>query len=136
MLHGRVDVAVGVILQMVPDGRPTRILEGHLALYLSRIEQEGDHGALGDVFGNVLLCVVGAHLLLVDVLFEDVAQHIRVDLVVLAQWALIQMPLVAVEIGEDAREGFVRDLDVRAALLDRVLLEEPAIQMGAAWYAR
>ena len=69
---------------------------------------------LADVLGDVLLGVVGPHLLLVDVLLEDVAQHVGVDLVVGPQRALVEVPVVAVEELEELLEGGVGDVDVLA----------------------
>ena len=67
-----------------------------------------------DVFGDVLLRVIRPHLFLVDVFLEDVAEDIGIDLVVGAKRAFVQMPLVLVEVIEDALEGFVGNLDVLA----------------------
>ena len=129
MLDGSIDVAVGIVAQMSPNRRPAGIVESHFALCLGRIEQEGDHRVLGDVFGDVLFGVVGPHLLLVDVFFKDVAKDIGVDLVVIAQRTFIEVPLIAVEIGKDALESLVRDGDVWTALFNRMLLEQAAVQV-------
>ena len=106
-----VDVAVGVVTQQPPHAavRP----EGHREFLLSGVEQEGDDGVPGDVAGDVLLGVVGSHLLLVDVLLEDVAEDIRVDLVVLPVRSLVQVPAIVVEEVEDSLEGRVGDADFR-----------------------
>ena len=111
-LDGGVDVAVGVVAQEVPDGRAVGVLEGDLAFGAGGIEEERDHRVLADVLGDVLLRVVGPHLLLVDVLLEDVAEDVGVDLVVGAQRALVEVPLVVVEEVEDALERLVGNLDV------------------------
>ena len=78
--NGRVDVTVGVFTQEPPD----RGIGGEVGRApLGRgVKQEGDDRVLGDVLGDVLLGVVGPHLLLVDVLLEDVAEDVGVDLVV------------------------------------------------------
>ena len=76
-----VDIAVGVVAQQrqtAPSGSKATCIS------LGGIEQEGDDRVLADVVGDVLLGVVGPHLLLVDVFLEDVAEHVRVDLVVVA----------------------------------------------------
>ena len=65
---------------------------------------------LADVLGDVFLGVVGPHLLLVDVLLEDVAEHVGVDLVVGAQGALVEVPVVRVEEVEELLEGLVGDV--------------------------
>ena len=130
VLDGGVDIAVGIVAQVIPDGRATRVLKGYLAFGFGGVEQEGDHRVLRNVSGDVLLRVVGAHLLLVDVLLEDVAENVRIDLVVVAQRALVEMPLIGVEEVEDALEGVVGNLDVRAAFFNRVLFEQAAVQIG------
>ena len=96
-----IDVAVGVGLEQVPDRGAIGILEGDLALGARGVEQERDDRVLADVLGDVLLGVVGAHLLLVDVLLEDVAEHVGVDLVVGTQRAFVEVPLLLVEVVED-----------------------------------
>ena len=99
-------------------------------LLLRLVEEEGDDCVAADVAGDVLLGVVGAHLLLVDVLFEDVAEHVGVDLVVVAQGPVVEVPLVGVEEVEDLLEGVVRDVDVRVAALQFVDVEEAAVEVG------
>ena len=88
-------------------------LEGHLAVGAVALQQEREDRILADVLGD-LLWVVRPHLLLVDVLLEDVAEDVGVDLVVRAQRALVQVPRCTVEEVEHALEGGVRDLDRRA----------------------
>jgi hypothetical protein len=82
---------------------------------------------------DVLLGVVGSHLLLllllVDVLLEDIAQHIRVDLVVRAQGTLVQMPSVAVEEVEQPLERLVGDRDLRVVLLQAMDVEQSAVHV-------
>ena len=39
------------------------------------------------------------------------------------------MPLIAVEIIEYSREGFIWDLDIWAAFFDRVFLEQATVQI-------
>ena len=112
MAHGCVDVAVGIVHQEIPDSRaPARLRTRPCTWPERRRSRNGQHGVLADVLGDVLLRVVRPHLLLVDVLLEDVAQHIGVDLVVGAQRALVQMPLVLVEVVKDALESLIWDLD-------------------------
>ena len=129
VLDGGVDVAVGIIAQVVPDRRPARVLEGHGAFGLGGVEQEGDHRVLRNVFGDVLLGVVGTHLLLVGVFLEDVAEHLRVNLIAIAQRAVVEVPLVGIEESEDLLEGTVRDLDVRVGALDGMLGEDAALEI-------
>ena len=77
-----------------PTRSGRRVFEGDLHLAARHRTGRQDR-VLADVFGDVLLGVVRAHLLLVDVLLEDVAEHVGIDLVVGAQRALVEVPLVA-----------------------------------------
>ncbi len=62
---------------------------------------------------DVILCIVGALLFLVDELFEDVAEHIGgVYFVLIARWSLVEVPLIRVEEVEDRLEYGVRNRDV------------------------
>lgn len=132
----RIDIAVGVALEQCPH----RILalEGRFHLRLHGVEEKREDGVLPDVLGDVLLGVVGPHLLLVDVLLEDVAEDVRVDLLVIAQGTLIEVPLVAVEVVEDGLEGLVGNLDVPAVAalgfgaLQFVDIEDAAVEIGHA----
>jgi hypothetical protein len=72
-------------------------------------------------------------LLLVDVFLEDVAEDIGIDLVVGAERAFVQMPLVLVEIIEDALERFVGNLDVLAVafgLFNSCTSNRPPLRYG------
>ena len=125
---GLVEVAVGVILEQLPDTVGT---EGDGALLFGAVKEEGDDGVAADVAGDVLLGVVGAHLLLlVDVFFEDVTEYVGVDLVVVAQRAVVEMPLVGVEEGEDLFECFVGNGNVRVVVLEIVDVEKAAVEVG------
>ena len=125
---GRVDVTVRVVLQQPPHAASR--LEGHGALLHGRIEQERDYRIARDVSGDVFFRVVRTHLLLVDVLLEDVAEHIGIDLVVGAVGPLVKVPLVAVEEAEDPLERLVGDADVRVVPLEVVDLEETTVKEG------
>ena len=77
--------------------------------------------------------VIRPHLFLVDVFLEDIAEDIWVDLVVFAQWALIKMPLVFVEVVEDTFEGFVGNRDgftVALRLFEFMYVEQAAVEIG------
>ena len=80
------------------------------------IEQEREDGVFADVFGDVFLRVIRPHLFLVDVFLEDVAEHVGIDFLLVAarSGCSIKMPMVFVEIIEDALEGLVGNLDVVA----------------------
>lgn len=57
--------------------------------FLRRIKQERNNRILADVFGDIFFGVVRPHLFLVDVLLKDVAQHIRVNFVLVAERAIV-----------------------------------------------
>ncbi|OQB92162.1 MAG: hypothetical protein BWX84_01071 [Verrucomicrobia bacterium ADurb.Bin118] len=130
VLDGRVDVAVGIGLQELPHRVVAR--ERGFARLAGGVEQEGDDRVAAHVAGDVLLRIVRAHLFLVDVLLEDEAEHVRVDLVIVAQRAFVQMPLILIEIIEDALERAIGNLDSTVGLLDDVRLKKTAIQVGDA----
>jgi len=69
-------------------------------LLLGSIKQRGDDRILANVFSDVFLGVVSPHLLLVNVLLEDVPEHVRIDLAIIAQGERIEMPFVLIEKGE------------------------------------
>lgn len=78
-------------------------------------EEGGDHRILADVLGDILLCIVRAHLFLVDVFLEDVSEDIGIDFIVFLERALVEMPLVGIKefiellkrpVGD--RDGFCR----------------------------
>ena len=52
-----------------------------------------DDGIFGDIFGDIFFGVVGAHLFLVDIFFENIAENVRVNLIVAGGLAVVQMPL-------------------------------------------
>ena len=85
--EGGVYVVVGVVLQQPPYAAVR--IEGDCTFSPGHFQQPRDDGVAGDVAGDVFLGVVGAHLLLVDVLFEDVAQHVGIDFVVVASGPVV-----------------------------------------------
>ena len=68
-----------------------------------------------NVLGDVLFGIIGPHLLLVDVLLEDVAEHVGVNLTIAAQRAIIQVPVEFIEEREELLKGLVGDGDLRVA---------------------
>src|ERR1043166_145913 len=95
MTNGFIDVAVRIALQELPYGMVA--FEGDLTFLARSFKQERDNRVLADVLGDVLLRVVRAHLLLIDVLLEDIAEHIGIDLVITTKRAFIKMPLICIE---------------------------------------
>ena len=102
--------------------------------FLCRLAYEPRHERVaGDVFGDVFLGVVGAHLrAVVDVLLEDVAQNVRVDVLAGGGDGGVEMPSPLVEEGEEVLEHAVGDIDVRVLHLQLVHLEHAAVQIGNA----
>ena len=91
---GIVDVAIGIIDEQLPYGGGVGIrrrFKRDGTLFSRRIEKERNDCVFADVFGNVLFGVVGAHLLLVDVFFEDVAEYIGIDLVIVFQRSVVKV---------------------------------------------
>ena len=132
MPNGGIDVAIGIFAEQIPDGRAGGVFKSHLALGTGGVEQERENGALADVFGDVLLRVIRPHLFLVDVFLEDVAEDIGIDFIVVAERAFVEMPLVLIEIIEDALERFVGNLDVLAVafgLFKFMHVEQAAVEI-------
>ena len=97
--HRLEDIALGVFLQQRPIGRGRDM-----------VDEEGHNRAAADVFGDVFFGVVGTHLALVDVLFEDIAQHVGVDFVArIAQLAVVEVPGPTVEERKNLFERRVGD---------------------------
>jgi len=85
MAHRREDVVIRIFRQIPPHGGVA--LKGHLAVFAHHIHQARKHGGSGDVFFGI----IRAHLLLVDVFLKDIAEHIRVDLILVAQGPFVQV---------------------------------------------
>ena len=126
--HRFVKIAVGVVRQQPPHAAAG--LERDGAVLLRPVEQERDDGVAADVAGDVLLGVVGPHLLLVDVLLEDVAEHVGVDLLVVAQRPVVEVPVKLVEECEYLLERLVGDADVGIVALQVMDVEQAAVQVG------
>lgn len=92
MADGGVNVAVGIFAEQIPDGWASGVLKRHLTLGPGGVEQEGQDGTPGNVFGDVFRRVIRPHLLLVDVFFEDVTEDIGINFVVSAERAFVEMP--------------------------------------------
>ena len=75
------------------------------------IKKERYDGVLADILRDVLFGIVCTHLFLVDILFKDVAKHIRVNFVVVFEWAVIKMPLVLFKESKKFLKGCVRYLN-------------------------
>ena len=130
MPHGGVQVAVGIVFQLPPERRVWLEVGSTILLRLQRrIEQVGNDRVLADVVGDVLLGVVGPHLLLVDVLLENVAQHVGVDLVPGSERSRIEMPVVLIEERKEPLEGFVGDVDVGMLALQFMHVEQAAVEI-------
>ena len=129
MSDGRIDVSVRVVAQQSPHSAAWR--ERHGTRFPGRVEKERNNRAPRDVPGDVLLGVVRAHLLLVDVLLEDIAQDVGIDLVVVSGGPFVQVPLVAVEEVEYPLERLVRYAYLLVVLFKFVNVEQPAVEE---WY--
>ncbi len=111
--HCRIDVAVRVVAKQPPQGAVR--LKSNSALLLGGIENKWDDRIFAVVFGNVFLGVVGAHLLLVDVFLEDIAHDIRIDFIVGAQGAFVEVPAVLVEEVKELFKRLIGNVNFRVA---------------------
>src|SRR3989442_311435 len=133
---GGINIAVRVGSQKVPNGRAAGVFKGDFAAGASGVEKKWDDGGLADVLGDVVLGVIGAHFLLVDVLFEDVAENLRIDFLLVFGSAGsaggIERPIVFVEVIEDALERAVGDFYFGAVAgfgFERVDVKNAAIEI-------
>ena len=85
---------------------------------------------LAEVFGDLGARVVGAERLLVDVLLEDVAEHVGVDLVVLAAGRVVEVPGVASKRSNRFSKALSGTSSVRVVLLDLVRQEQAAVEVA------
>ena len=103
------------------------------------LQNELVDAALGEVAGDLGPGVVRAERLLVDVLLEDVAQHVGVDLVGVAAGRVVEVPGEGGEDAEHALERRVGDAQrgaharlVVGVELELVVQEQAAVQVGHA----
>ena len=104
------------------------------------VEHELMDGLLAEVIGDFRTGVVGSEFLLVDVFLEDVAEHVGIDLAVIAAGGVVERPRVAAEEGEKILEDGVWDFDLGVGLgekrlaldagLDAMGQEQAAIEVG------
>ena len=127
---GRVYVSVGVVpKQAATRPHPVRRPPGTPSWTASN--RNGNDRVAGYVAGDVLPSVVGPHLLLVDVLLEDISEHVWVDLIVLTVGPLVKVPAIFVEEVEDSLERFVWDGDVGViAAPGRATSNSPPLRKG------
>ena len=97
------------------------------------MEQERENAVTTDVLGDVLLRVVRAHLsTIVDVLLEDIAEDVWVDVPSRSGQPVVEMPMPLVEEREELLEDLVGNVDVAIAGFDLVFGEHAAVQIGNA----
>jgi hypothetical protein len=105
-------------------------LESDGTLPLGGIEQVRNDRILGDRLGHVLFSVVGPYLFPVDVLLENVAEHVRVDFPSVAQGARVEVPVVLIKEREKPLERLIGNVDADVLLLQHMHLEQPPIEIG------
>lgn len=81
-------------------------LKGFLIHLLRGIHQEWQNGVTTNVLCDILFGVISSHLgTVVDVLLEDIAQHVRVDVLAAGCQAVVQVPVPLVEEGKKTLES-------------------------------
>ena len=90
-------------------------------------------GIAAYVFGDVLLGVVGTHLgTIVDILLEDITQHVGVDIFSCCCDAVVEVPVPLVEESKKTFEGFVSNIEIGIVVLNLVLVEHTTVEVGNA----
>ena len=125
--HRFVEIPIRGVRQQPPHPALWRERDG--ACLFRSVEQKWDDGVAADVAGDVFLRIVRPHLFLVDVLLENVAEHVRVDLVVVAERAVVEMPVVRVEKRENLFKRLVGNVNLRVVLLQIMHLEQTAVEI-------
>ena len=103
-----------------------------VGVYLAHFFQHQPlNGLLAQIFGDLRPGVVCAKRFLVDVLFKNVAEDVRVDFAVIPAGAVIQMPGVAIQQRKQFRESLVGNGDMPPVLdFHRMAQKEAAIEIG------
>jgi hypothetical protein len=65
----------------------------------------------------------------VDILLEDVAQHVGVDVTVCRRQTVVEVPMPVVEEGKQALEGFIGNVNIGRKYFKFVFVEYAAIQI-------
>src|SRR5262245_35997339 len=104
-------------------------MKGNGTFLLHRVEQIRDDRIFRNILGDVLLGVVGSYLFLVDVFLKDIAEDIGGDFAVVAQRPCVDMPIVLAKKVEELPECLVGNVDTGVLLLQRVELEQAAIEV-------
>ena len=123
-----VEQAAAEISIKVQQGIAQR-LEASLCLGVQLVENRRVDGAFTQVAGDLGAGVVGTEGFLVDVLLEDVAQHIRVDLVAHRARRIVQVPRIMPEQRKHMVEGRIRNPDCRIFFLKSVFEEQTTVQI-------
>ena len=89
-------------------------------------QEEPVDGALAQVFGDFRTGVISAEGLLVDVFLEDVAQHVRVDLVIQPAGGVIEVPRIGGKQTEQVLECGIGNPDGRAVITFQAMGDEQA----------
>src|SRR5947209_13007510 len=104
--------------------------KGNPAFLPRRVKEERNNGIPADVACNILLGIVCAHLFLVNVFLENISEDIGIDLLIVAQRAVIVMPVEFIEKGKELLKGSIGDgYFAFVSLLYLVFLEKPAVQI-------
>ena len=103
--------------------------EGVFAAFF--VEQKGQYGIFADVVGDVFLGVISPHgRPVVDVLLEDVTDHVRVDIASAGLYPVIQVPVPLVKEIEDFLKRLVADVDLLKLPFQLVHVEQAPVEVG------
>ena len=94
------------------------------------VHQERQYTIFANILGDILLGVVGSHRgSVVDVLLEDITQHIGVDVLACGGMAVIEMPVPLVEECKQTLKCFIGDVDVGILLFQSVHVEHTSVEV-------
>src|SRR5574344_2045188 len=131
MLHRIIDIFVSAALEQ----RPYFTRYGECLFHFARgmlhlVEKEGQNAVATDILCDVFLGIVSTHLsAVINVLFKDVAQYIRIDVFASSLNARIKMPAPLVEEIKQAFECFIGNVNILVVLLQLMLVEHTTIKI-------
>ena len=128
MFHSVEDIAVAAAAKCAPYKSVG--LERIGVLFAHLVEKERQDAVASYVFGYVLFSVVSAHLCtVVDILLEDVAKHIGVDILATGSDASVEMPTPSVEEVKKADKSIICNVNIFIVEFNLMFVEHTAIQI-------
>ena len=130
-LHGIIDVLVSTLLKHLPDPAISfECLCGILGSRSCLIHKERYDTVLTDVFSDVFLGIVCTHgSTVIDVLLEDVTQHVWVDVLAAGGETGVEVPVPLIEEVEEIDKRLIGNINACMFTLQLVVIEHATVQI-------